>query len=135
MFELFSSKKIVAPVPNPTETIHISRNIYEEVARTIGEHPAESGGFLGSSDGETIDHFYFDSTAKTSPSTYSPDTATVNSILKEWNEKGVKLVGNVHSHPDGCTYPSLADIEYAEKIKSALGIKKFLIIIIQPERS
>ena len=80
-----------------------------------------------------IDHFYFDRTAETSAVTYTPNGTAVNQKLKEWTEAGVRLVGNIHSHPEGYTRPSSADVKYAQRIMEALDLPEFYILIVQPE--
>ena len=106
----------------PTKKLTMTRQVFDQIRNTIGRCHPESGGILGSSDGgKTIDHFYFDSTARTTGGTYSPDTAVLNRILKEWNDKGITLEGFVHSHPWGHTAPSTEDIKYAKRIMEALS--------------
>lgn len=122
------------PKPSTPSCLHITDEVANQIESTIGSLPAETGGFLGTSDGESIDHFYFDHTAETSAVTYTPDVAAVNRKLKEWSEAGVRLVGNIHSHPEGYTRPSSADIKYAQRIMEALDLPEFYILIVQPER-
>jgi len=108
----------------PAQKLHLTKQVYDQICGTIGRHPAESGGVLGSSNGgRTIDWFYFDATAQTSGGTYTPDTATLNRVISQWNAKEVYLVGFIHSHPRGCTTPSTADHEYVKKIMDALNIQ------------
>jgi hypothetical protein len=69
-----------------TKRITITKQVYDQICRTIGRHPAETGGMLGSSDGgNTIDHYYFDRSASTTGNTYSPDTATLNQVITNHN--------------------------------------------------
>ena len=114
-----------------TDHIPMTVDVLHRIQRTIGQYPAETGGFLGTSDGKTIDHFYFDYSAKTTGGTYTPDTEAVNKIIKKWNEEGIKLVGNIHSHPDGYPTPSHADVEYAQRIMEAFDLDQFYVIIGQ----
>lgn len=121
------------PKPPIPPCLRITDEVADQIEATIGSLPAETGGFLGTSDGKTIDHFYFDHTAETSAATYTPDVSAVNQKLQEWDEAGVHLIGNVHSHPEGCIRPSKADIKYAQRIMDALDLPEFYILIIQPE--
>jgi hypothetical protein len=91
---------------------------------------------LGSGDGgKTIDHFYWDRRADTSRATYSPSVELINKkILPEWNEKGVRLVGFVHSHPKGSISPSGGDAVYAKNLLSALEEERFYLPIVQSGR-
>ena len=53
-------------------------------------------------------------------------------MIAMWNAKGVELCGFIHSHPKGCTAPSVADSRYAKDIMNALGIQgKFFMPIVQ----
>ena len=100
----------------------LTRQVWNEIRATIGRHPAETGGILGSGDGgRTIDHFYFDRSAHTTGSTYKPDTAAINRVIREWNDQGVQFIGFIHSHPRGHTVPSSEDIRYAKRIMEALA--------------
>ncbi|MBQ9016133.1 MAG: Mov34/MPN/PAD-1 family protein [Firmicutes bacterium] len=121
------------PKPPIPPCLRITDEVADQIEATIGSLPAETGGFLGSSNGNTIDHFYFDHTAETSAATYTPDISAVNRKLQEWDESGVHLIGNVHSHPEGYTHPSGADIKYAQRIMDALDLPEFYILIVQPE--
>lgn len=94
----FKHRQPKPPIPH---CLHITDEVANQIENTIGSLPAETGGFLGTSDGKNIDHFYFDHTAETSAVTYTPNVVAVNRKLKEWSEAGVRLVGNIHSHPEG----------------------------------
>ena len=115
------------------QKLNFTKEVHDQVRQTIGKFPAETGGILGSSDGGiTIDHFYFDFTARTTEGTYTPNTAELNRVIAMWNAKGVELCGFIHSHPKGCTAPSVADSRYAKDIMNALGIQgKFFMPIVQ----
>ena len=132
MFKIipFKHKQPKPPIPH---CLHITDEVANQIENTIGSLPAETGGFLGTSDGKNIDHFYFDHTAETSAVTYTPNVAAVNRKLKEWSGAGGRLVGNIHSHPEGHTRPSSADIKYAQRIMEALDLPEFYILIVQPE--
>ncbi len=126
----FKHRQPKPPIPH---CLHITDEVANQIENTIGSLPAETGGFLGTSDGKNVDHFYFDHTAETSAVTYTPNVVAVNRKLKEWSEAGVRLVGNIHSHPEGYTRPSRADIKYAQRIMKALDLPEFFILIVQPE--
>jgi len=109
----------------------MTRQVYIQICKDIGGRHAESGGMLGSSDGgRTIDYFFFDSSARTTRGTYSPDTAVLNRVLKAWNAFGIILVGFVHSHPWGNTVPSAPDRIYVKDIREALAIPGFFYMPI-----
>ena len=103
------------------KTITITLQVWNEIRNTIGMYSAETGGVLGSSDGgNTIDRYYFDSTASTTGSTYTPDIKAVNRVIAEWNGEGSQFVGFIHSHPKGHTAPSLEDVNYAKQIMEVM---------------
>ena len=133
MFKIIPFIKPKPPKPPIPPCLCFTDEVANQIEITIGSLPAETGGFLGTSDGKTIDHFYFDHTAETSAATYTPNVAAVNRKLKEWNKAGVRLIGNVHSHPEGYIRPSHADVKYAQRIMEALDLPEFYILIIQPE--
>jgi len=106
-----------------TKKLNMTRQVYDQISQTVGRHPAETGGILGSSDGgKTIDHFYFDQSAQTTGVTYSPNTALLNDVISAWNAKEVEICGVIHSHPHGATTPSQGDFEYVEKIMKAMNV-------------
>lgn len=103
-------------------TLHLTPDALRQIFQTIGKKPAESGGALGGNESDNlVSHYHFDDTSKTSPVTYSPDTKILNKLFKsEWNPKGLRLKGFVHSHPRGNNRPSYGDEVYAEQILNAI---------------
>ena len=94
--------------------------VFEAIRGTIGKLPPESGGLLcGDPKTDAITFFYFDEKAKCSSAGYSPDTITLNGLLKKLNDEGLKLKGFVHSHPPGFDSPSGGDKFYASKFFAA----------------
>ncbi|HCC34154.1 MAG TPA: hypothetical protein DEQ02_00355 [Ruminococcaceae bacterium] len=110
----------------------ITKQVYDQICGTIGRHPAETGGILGSGDGgKTVDHYYFDYSAHTTGGTYSPDTAVINQVITGWNAKDIEIVGVIHSHPKGHTKPSEGDFQYVKAIMKALDVRgKFFMPIV-----
>ena len=127
------TKHRTPPRPPIPPCLYITNEVLKQIEDTIGSLPAETGGFLGTSNGKLIDHFYFDHTAETSAATYTPNIRAVNQKLKEWDKAGIRLVGNIHSHPEGYIRPSIADVKYAQRIMEALDLPVFYILIVQPE--
>lgn len=99
----------------------IKSETYNYILNTIGALPPERGGILGSLDMETISHFYYDINGVSTKYSYTPNVKEINSVLEDWSEKGIYLVGIVHSHNPECKYPSCMDIEYAERILKGLS--------------
>ena len=106
--------------------------VYDEICKTIGSRRPEYGGLLGSSDGEHIDHYYFDATSKRSAGVYMMDIPACNKVIHEWNDNGVELVGVIHSHPHGVTRPSHGDLLMAKNIIESINVHgKFFTPIVQ----
>lgn len=97
-------------------------DILAEIIETIGRHKAESGGMLaGPEDSEDVSHFQFDKSSSNSAVTYTPDNTALNKLLKDdWNPKGIRLRGFIHSHPGSMGRPSCGDEIYAERILKAI---------------
>ncbi len=117
------------------------KEAYDEIFRTVGTYPAESGGILlGNRDDFIVQKFVFDSKGSTGPVSYDPDVNFLNEVVKkEWEENGLALLGFVHSHPRGVSRLSgdmgngIGDIGYIKTIFSAIpGLDHFLVPIIHP---
>lgn len=93
----------------------MDRSVFRSIRATIGAQKAETGGMLGgpADNPSAITEFIFDQKASRSAVTYSPDTEFMNRVLADdWNPKGIRLKGEVHSHPPGCSQPSPGDQSY-----------------------
>jgi proteasome lid subunit RPN8/RPN11 len=103
-------------------SLRLSRDVYHEIARTIGSLPAESGGALGYAEGDNVvRYFKFDDDSRNSRATYTPDHVKLNEMFRsDWNPRGIRLAGFVHSHPAGCLRPSGGDLAYAHRILAAI---------------
>lgn len=108
--------EFVNPVPTTdTAVMPLTADVYEQIRLTVGRLPAEQGGILGGklTDG-IVTHFHFDRQAQTTRGSYTPNHAMLNRLLScDWNPRGVRMLGFVHSQPRGCTAPSIYDVEYA----------------------
>lgn len=118
------------------EPLRMSRDVLIAIQDTIGSRPAEHGGMLGGTykDG-IITEYYFDQTASRSGATYSPDTDSVNRLLREeWNPQNIRLLGFVHSHPPGFRQLSSGDLLYAERIlASNTELEALLLPLVMSE--
>ncbi len=103
--------------------VRLTRDVYDEIARCVGEARAETGGALGCREGEdVIRYFRFDHTSRNTGATYSPDHEALNAMFRsDWNPKGIRLAGFVHSHPSGFARPSAGDLDYARRILAAIS--------------
>ena len=102
--------------------VRLIRDVYDEIARSVGEVRAETGGALGwHEDEDVIRYFWFDHTSRNTGATYSPDHEALNAMFRsDWNPKGIRLAGFVHSHPSGFARPSAGDLDYARRILAAI---------------
>lgn len=117
--------------------LKISRLVLEDIQRTVGALPPETGGMLGGNrDLGIVTHFYFDRGAVQTHGTYSPDAEMLNRILTdEWNPVGVQLMGFVHSHPKWVRTPSPGDKMYAKQILAAVPEMNRLLLPIAMTRA
>ena len=112
----------------------LMRGVYDEIVRTVGSLPAEHGGALGcQQDDEVIRFFRFDDTSRNTGATYSPDHEMLNAMFRtDWNPKGIRLAGFVHSHPSGFARPSAGDLRYARDILAAIpDLPQLFLPIVQ----
>lgn len=110
----------------------VTRAVYDEIAATVGSMKAEQGGALGwLEDDRVVRFFRFDGTARTTGATYSPDDTSLNAMFrKDWNPRGIRLAGFVHSHPHGYARPSEGDLAYAQRILAAIPDLPYLVLPI-----
>jgi proteasome lid subunit RPN8/RPN11 len=110
----------------------LARDVYEEIARTVGSKKAEQGGALGwREDERVVRYFRFDDTAATTGATYSPDDKALNAMFqRDWNPRGIRLAGFVHSHPSGLARPSSGDLAYSKRILAAIPDLPYLVLPI-----
>jgi proteasome lid subunit RPN8/RPN11 len=110
----------------------LTREVYDGIAATVGSMKAEQGAALGWLEGDRVVRFFrFDDTARTTGATYSPDDGSLNVMFREdWNPRGIRLAGFVHSHPRGCAWPSAGDLAYAQRILAAISDLPYLLLPI-----
>lgn len=106
---------------NTMNRLRMTHDVYEAIQASVGSMAAESGGALGwQLDEEVVRVYVFDEASRNTAVTYSPDVGTLNEMLREdWNPRGIRLAGFVHSHPSGYLRPSPGDMHYAERILAA----------------
>ena len=110
----------------------ITDEVYNELCRTLGCRRPEQGGILGSSDGKKIDHYYHDYSADCTGGTYTMDVGALNKVIHDWNDNGIRLVGLIHSHPNGVIKPSFGDAKQASKIIETMDVNgEFFTPIVQ----
>lgn len=112
--------------------IKMSSKVFNSIKSTIGNQPSERGGMLGSSEGNTIDTYFFDKYASTTSVLYVPSIDKINEVLeKEWIPNDTYLMGMIHSHPNYYMEPSGADLEYSKRIIDAMGLDYFYMPIVR----
>lgn len=120
------------PRPEVPDRLRVTDDVMERIRHEIGMRPAEFGGALGGDPVEgVVRHFEFDPGASRSRGTWSPDVARLNQLFKEeWNPRGIRLMGFVHSHPGGIPHPSGGDEVYARAILEAVDDMGYLMLPI-----
>jgi proteasome lid subunit RPN8/RPN11 len=123
-------KEPVRDVPAPTQQ-HMAPQVLSAICETIGTRKAESGGMLGGNrqTGE-VTHFSFDADARQSSVIYTPNTAFLNTVKREWREQGIDFLGSVHSHPRYICHPSAGDEVYVRRILDVLDVSYMLVHIV-----
>jgi hypothetical protein len=96
----FQEKKSREPKPPPPEIqlqeMVLTQTVYEEIKRTIGNHPAERGGVLVCKRAfPTIDGYIFDRGALNTTTVYQLNAPYIN---YELTKQKVQPYGVVHSH-------------------------------------
>lgn len=118
----------------PVFRLTFSKKTSQEIHEKLGRHAAERGGILGSGRDGVIRHFHFDTGAQCTPSSYSPDVAVLNRVIKDWKRTGVRFRGIVHSHPEQFSVLSAADKMYAKEImKCFKKLKRLALPVVMTE--
>ena len=118
--------------PIRTAPMRITLPVLEQIRNSIGSLPAEYGGVLGGRpESGVVTDFHFDRSAQRSKVTYTPDDQLLNRLFTEdWNPKGIRVMGFVHSHP-GHPRPSLGDLLYSKQILGHISdLKRLLVPIV-----
>ena len=120
---------------NPFNVVKVafSPKAFEQIKKTIGSRPAESGGALFGNPENLkspipyITDFVFDNGANATRVTYSINTKFLNPVIHDkWDNHGLELHGIIHSHPGGCSRPSGPDMEYFHNMHTYME-RPFLI--------
>lgn len=111
----------------------VEASVVDQMAATIGSQPAETGGFLGITNG-IIDHFRFDATAVNTGATYEPDIAAANDDRRLLAANGSAFAGFAHSHPGSFGGPSIPDRIYAQRLWAKVKCDEVVLPIVVPAR-
>lgn len=90
----------------------LPKPIYQQIAKTIGTLPTETGGIF-SVKGNTITDFYFDAEATTNSRSYTPNSSRITKQVNCWLRESKELGGYIHSHPASLTALSCMDVRAA----------------------
>jgi proteasome lid subunit RPN8/RPN11 len=114
--------------------MRITRPIYQEILDALTSRKPESGGMLlGPKNHDAVTHFVFDENGHPTSTSFSIDHVGLTKVLRRFRACDIDMKGFVHSHPDGHTQPSSADIQYVLKTFSNpknSGVKEFLLPIV-----
>ena len=119
----------------PETTIPFTTDVLDEIRRTVGSYPAESGGlFAASPEGNCFDRFYFDSKALTNLAYFEYDVASCSVWMHERAKEGRNVVYIIHSHPKYNTYLSYHDISTGLIHMDFFNADEYYLPIVQPKR-
>lgn len=100
----------------------IQSDIVNSINESITGEPPETGGILGSLDGETITHFVMDEIGQLPERmcSYSPNVDFFNNCIEIWAQENIAFKGIVHTHFAGVQTLSEADKKYIYEIMNAM---------------
>ncbi|HYK32887.1 MAG TPA: hypothetical protein VEV63_13045 [Streptosporangiaceae bacterium] len=92
----------------------VARDVYNEIARTIGSMRAEQGGALGWREDERVIRYFLFNAA----------------VVRDWNPRGIRPAGFVRSRPPGLVRPSSRDLADSKQILAAIPELPYLVLLI-----
>ena len=100
----------------------IKRTVLEKINAAVPDTPPETGGILGSSDGNVIDRLIMDYPSEIPERlcSYSPNTDFLNSCISDWQESNISFIGIFHTHFVGVKTLSHGDKKYINTIMAAM---------------
>lgn len=106
--------------------MYIHKHVIDYLKYNIDSKPPESGGILGSSQGNIIDNIVLDINTNSPCCTYSPNVEFLNNCIEEWDKSKINFLGIFHTHFADVETLSKADKSYINKIMKAMpkNIKK-----------
>ena len=117
----------------------IQSDIVYRINDSITGYPPETGGILGSLDGETITHFVMDEIGQTPERmcSYSPNVEFLNNYIENWSQENIAFKGIFHTHFAGVQTLSKADEKYIHEIMDAMPEEMdalYFPIFVLPDR-
>jgi len=102
--------------------VKISKRVIDTLNHTISGKPPETGGIIGSADGDIIDRVIMD--IPTVPADrmccYIPNVDFFNEVIATWQHEGIEFKGMFHTHFANVETLSHADKQYITAIMNAM---------------
>lgn len=96
--------------------MRICRSIFNEIINIPVDAPPEVGGIIGGNDGIVTDHYLDAGATFGIACSYTPNVSLLNTIISEWNTKGIRFMGIYHTHFFNVQTLSDGDMRYITKI-------------------
>lgn len=110
----------------------MNRVLYDQICEKLSLKVPETGGILGSQDGE-IKAFFYDVKGSHSEKCYIPDVRSLNRQIVKWSEEGIDFAGIVHSHWEHAEL-SAQDLRYARQVARTFGKEIFMGVFVYNTR-
>lgn len=117
----------------------IDKETYNTINNSITGDPPETGGIIGSADGEIIDKVIIDVPELPAERmcSYAPNVDFLNKNIEIWQNEGIVFKGVFHTHFMGVKTLSCADKQYINAIMNAMPDEiKYLYfpVFVLPDR-
>ena len=76
----------------------ICQYVIDEISRSLGLFDYESGGLIGSRNGDILDVFYYDEGRRSNDNEYAPSVDELQKQLNNWSKEHIEFKGIIHSH-------------------------------------
>lgn len=102
--------------------MRIEKSIIAVINNSVTDFPVETGGILGSHDGNVIDKVVMDIPAEELEKTcsYSPNVDFLNQNIRSWQEQNISFMGIFHTHFMSVKTLSCGDKKYITEIMNAM---------------
>ncbi|MBO7571569.1 MAG: Mov34/MPN/PAD-1 family protein [Bacteroidales bacterium] len=116
--------------------IEIKASVFAKIQmQANGEYPNENGGMLAghySSDKHTVyvEEVVVPTEKKTGRTSFVRSTTGLESVWKKLGEKGLRYIGEWHSHPNGTTQYSATDMSAMRDIEKEVSIENPILLIV-----
>lgn len=116
--------------------IEIKASVFAKIQmQAKGEYPNENGGMLAghySSDKHTVyvEEVVVPTEKKTGRTSFVRSTTGLESVWKKLGEKGLRYIGEWHSHPNGTTQYSATDMSAMRDIEKEVSIENPILLIV-----